>query len=286
MIAIVEIAVEFLKSIPGEIWGATIALSGVWIASKNSNKQLKERLTAESHESDTQRKSELRREVYLEGAQSLTKLTSYLATLPDQYPYEEDAFNNPVNEFLGIASKIQLIGEPKTSHLVASVATKYGTVYLQALQHLMPLQEIIREKDLAEGALEAVGDAIEKTMAQMDALTRSGQTSYSVFEPLSNDLDTLFQRSGEIKDQILSLGSKKIEKQQVYMKWLLTKLKEISDITIELSVSLRSELNVETNVNEFRAAYKENQLAIENELENLTTLISSELNKEENGQQL
>lgn len=208
---------ELFSLIPGEVWGAIIALTTVWISSRNEKTRLITQLQAQAEESEKQRKSDLRREVYLEAAESLNRLNSHLANLPNLDPSSEEATSpNDMLRFTGLSAKVQLIGEPETSKLASRVATQYGSLFLQALQQLLPLHETVQEKEIAEEAYASVGDTMEKTMAQIDALTRSGQQSYSVFEPLTNDINALVKRSDELKEQIHKLGNQKIRYQQDY----------------------------------------------------------------------
>lgn len=61
------------------------------------------------------------------------------------------------------------------------------------------------------------------------------------------------------------------------MRWLLTRLKELSEPTIELSLALRKELDIQGDIKEFRETAKRNHEEIQTELESLIALISDRL---------
>tara|TARA_R100000935_G_C2818388_1_gene158458 strand:+ start:166 stop:1041 length:876 start_codon:yes stop_codon:yes gene_type:complete len=278
----IELITGLFVSIPGEIWGAMIALSGVWISSRTQKTRLRAELQAQSEEADKQRKSDLRREIYLDATESLSRLASHIAQLPNLDPSSEEAMSpEALSQFSGLSAKLQLIAEPKTSKLASKVSTKYGILYLQALQQLLPLQNISIEKEIAEEALESIGDTITKTMAQIDALTRAGLSSYSVFEPLTIDMNTLVQKSDELQEQVRLLGRRKIQHQHDYMRWLLDRLREVTEPTVELSVALREELNIIGDIEEFRKNARENHEEIQSEFENLIELTNQHLESDQ-----
>lgn len=282
MDAALSLTSDIFRSIPGEVWGAAIALCSVWISSKTNKTRLMMEIEANAEESEKQRKSDLRKEIYLEAAESLSRLIAHFSKLPSIDPanYENDSPDEMLR-FSGLSAKVRLIAEPNTSKLAGKVLTKYAGLHLQAIQMIFPLRDTISEKEETDHARESIADALEKTMAQIDALTRAGNESYSVFEPLTRDIDRLVEESNQLKAKSNDLNKQQIRQQHDYMRWLIERLKELDGVTIDLFVALRQELDIEGDAEEFRAISEQNNKELQTEFERLLEHVNSKIEENE-----
>ena len=74
--------IYFVQTIPDVIWSGLIAsvltLGGVLISNRSNSSRLKLQLRHDAEQKTTERTASLRRDVYLEAAEQLTKANAYL----------------------------------------------------------------------------------------------------------------------------------------------------------------------------------------------------------------
>lgn len=108
--------ISFLQSIPDVIWSGLIAsvltLSGVLISNSSNTSRLKLQLQHDAGQKTTERIAALRRDVYLQAAEELTKANTYLGSL-SQIDLAKTNASEGMQGFFGAAAKLQLVAEPK-----------------------------------------------------------------------------------------------------------------------------------------------------------------------------
>lgn len=135
--------INFIQSIPDVVWSAVIAsiltLSGVLISNWSNTNRLKLQLRHDAAQKTTERTAALRRDVYLQAAEELTRANSYLASLPQADLTKTNAAEG-LQGFFAAAAKLQLVAEPKTALLVDQIVAEYGELLLRVFAATIPLQ--------------------------------------------------------------------------------------------------------------------------------------------------
>jgi hypothetical protein len=108
---------DLLKAVPDVIWSGVIAsvltLGGVFISNSSNTKTLKIQLAYDATEKDKDRKTMLRREVYLNVVEESVKANSYLASLPS-LDLASTNFASGLQGFFVAAAKLELVADSKT----------------------------------------------------------------------------------------------------------------------------------------------------------------------------
>ena len=113
-----------IQTIPQTVWtalmGSGFTLLGVIFANRHSRRQLKTQLAADAEEKAKQRRAELRKAVYLEGAEELVKANTVIGALPQTDLSKVNA-GLELKGFFASMIKLQLVGDPKTARLASVV---------------------------------------------------------------------------------------------------------------------------------------------------------------------
>jgi hypothetical protein len=106
-----------LAKIPGEVWGALIAIGGVLLATLNSNRQ-----------GARQRLFEMRRSVYLEGADAIARASALVGRLTD-LKLDTGEVARVMNETAAGLARIHVVGKLQTVSAVMDFQAAFvGTI--------------------------------------------------------------------------------------------------------------------------------------------------------------
>lgn len=253
----------FLTSIPDVIWSGVIAslltLGGVLLANRSSTTRLRIQLQHESQEKARQRRSELRRDVFLVAAEESVKANSYLATLPSSDLSNPDAIT-PIQSFFAAAAKIQMIADTKTALYASQLVGNYGQLLFKVLQLARPIQSAKVDADLSKQHYDEAQVEIKRILAAMTALNESGKPDPEKFAALGRSFE--FQRAQADKfaaEQQHSLNQAKVFHVK-FLKDFLPSVKEIGVKTMKLMIEIRREFEIESDggamENELRAQWQ------------------------------
>jgi hypothetical protein len=125
-----------LQSIPNVVWSglsaALLTLAGVLISNWSNTNRLKIQLNHDAQQKAIERIIGLRREVYLEVMEELTRANTHLASLP-QLDFTKVNPADGFQGFLSTAAKLQLVAEPKTALLVNDLVADFGEIIVKSI---------------------------------------------------------------------------------------------------------------------------------------------------------
>ena len=137
-----------IQTIPQTVWtalmGSGFTLLGVIFANRHSREQLKTQLAADAEEKAKQRLAELRKAVYLEGAEELVKANAVIGALP-QTDLSKVNVGFELKGFFASMMKLQLVGDPKTARLANGLASSYGEVLGRTIIQVLPIRNAVSE---------------------------------------------------------------------------------------------------------------------------------------------
>lgn len=157
--------IEWLAKLPEVVWaalgGSGLTLLGVWLQNLWEGKRLRQRLQHDEAQRNRERQIQLRRDIYLEAADSAVKAQRILADIA--------RVDRPVAELGGVVAPLDLAGLSK-AHLVG----QFGTI--QAFQELgqslftemLSLLEARAEYEEAKLRSEELNDKAAQLVAHRD----------------------------------------------------------------------------------------------------------------------
>lgn len=272
----IEKIIIILSSIPDVVWSGIVAslltLGGVMLSNKSNTRRLQLQLKHDSQEKSKERQATLRREVYLQAAEEITKASSHLGALPQLDPKKmnlADGFHG----FFQTAAKLQLIASSETAKHASNLTIRYAELLLKLIAKAQPIHNTKIDIDICNDLYERNQAEVSRVLALMNQFTESGQKdterfslmqqSFDDFQKLSSDYASVRQAHW-IKHSLLS---------KQYVATLLHEMKEVSELQILLTAAIRKELDLETDSEDIKKRLEENHKRMQEQIDTFLNTI-------------
>lgn len=247
--------VEFLKSIPSTIWavilGSGLTLIGVFVSNMSNNKRLETQLKHDALEKSKERKSIIRREVYLLAAEKLVQANSYLGSL-SQVDITTTNIAAPLEGFFVSATKLSMIANQETARSVNDLVSLYGELVFRLMSKIMPMQSIKSDIEIRNEYYNRTQSEIERILSEMKRINESAESDNQRFLALKQSFDLQQSEAKKIAEERNQLWQKFNKLNIEYARALIHEMKDVSELQIPVLVGIRKELELETNEEEYR----------------------------------
>lgn len=244
-----------IQNIPQTVWtalmGSGFTLLGVIFANRHSRKQLKTQLAADSDEKAKQRRAELRKAVYLEGAEELVKANTVISALPQTDLSKVNA-GLELKGFFASMIKLQLVGDPKTARLASGLASSYGEVLGRTLVQVMPIRNAISSLEIQDGFFKEHQTEIKRILAAMTAGNESVKADFENFDVKNRSLEFHKKQSANIEEERKRLRMLYTSLQLDFVQSVASTMKVLMMEFLPLMLELRRELDVGGNYDDFK----------------------------------
>jgi hypothetical protein len=244
-----------IQNIPQTVWtalmGSGFTLLGVIFANRHSRKQLKTQLAADSDEKAKQRRAELRKAVYLEGAEELVKANTVISALPQTDLSKVNA-GLELKGFFASMIKLQLVGDPKTARLASGLASSYGDVLGRTIVQVMPIRNAISSLEIQDGLFKEHQTEIKRILAAMTAGNESGKADFENFDVKNRSLEFHKKQSANIEEERKRLRMLHTSLQLDFVQSVASTMKVLMMEFLPLMLELRRELDVGGNYDDFK----------------------------------
>lgn len=246
---------KFLAAIPNVIWSGVIAsvltLSGVLISNWSNSSRLRMQLKHDSAEKAKERTATLRRDVYLQAAEELTKANSHLASLPQSDLTKTNAVNG-LQGFFAAAAKLQLVAEPKTALLVNQLVATYGELLLKLLARLLPLQKAKNDISINDDFYNKAQAEVTRVLAEMAKFNEAAQVNNNVFSALQRSFEGYQAQSKLYADARSAAWTEFNQLNIQFCRELLVDLRQIGEQQIPVMIEIRRDLGLTAELSAFR----------------------------------
>ena len=272
-----------LASIPPVIWSGVIAsvltLGGVLIANSSNTKRLRIQLKHDADQKDADRKSAIRREVYLELAKEATKASNYLGSIASVDMAKED-INEGFNDYFIAANKLLVIAENKTSFAVNELSSELSTIVLEIMPDLYKISLLTSNIKSYQQLYDNGRVEINRILAAMTAFNESPlPKNQDTFEMLQLSYDQQTELSEQTTKTLNGFFEKKVIGTIEFAQRILPRIGKISELQLEVLFCIREEIGLSTD----KEAMVQQTLRMRNEqqtnLNNLIATFKSELNE-------
>jgi hypothetical protein len=245
----------YLNSVPDVVWSGVIAsvltLSGVLLSNRSNTTRLRIQLNHDATEKEKERTANLRREVYLEAVEELTRANSHLASLPQKNPTEEN-LGDGFRGFFGAAAKLQLVAEPKTSLLVNQLVAQYGELMLRVMGAAIPLHRIRSEIAVQDDLYNQAQSQVTRVLAEMAKFNEAAQVNDARFGALQRSFDGFQAQASQHADARSRAWSEFNRHNVDFCRQLITEMRAIGEQQIPVLVEIRRDLGLTTELEAFR----------------------------------
>lgn len=264
-----------MAQIPDVVWAALLAsgltLLGVMLSNWGNTRRLVKQLSHDSVEKDKDRINALRKDVYLRAAEEAAKVNSYLGKIPQLDPSREN-IGDGLAEFLGVAAKLQLVSQPKTSRLTGELVTRYGEIMLTLLAKATPVHNLNADIRIAGDFYDRNHAEVLRALAEMKHLNESGEKNPHRFEALELSI----KHARDAADHFHSERSKAYAQHAIAMRdytiTLFQEIRSVARLQMQLSAAIRSELNLATDMVEYESRLQENFERMDKAVQQLLSL--------------
>lgn len=259
MAAVVEIFTLFigaLGQVPLAIWtgigGASIPLITLILTNRQKNKEQARQHAHDADEKLKQRLAELRRSVYLNGAEEMVKANAAIGALPRTDLTKVD-LGKELQGFFASMMKLQMVGAPETAQLANDLASVYGEILGQTITRVMPIRNALADLSIQDSLYEGHKAEFDRILAATIALRES-----TVPDPAKLDaLDVSFQYHNKAMIEINTvrdrLHAEHLKLHLDFMHSMPGTISALMERHAPLLVAIRRELDVGGEVEFFKA---------------------------------
>jgi len=245
----------FLNNIPAVVWsgvvGSFITIVGVLISNQSNTKRLMLQLKHDASENAIERSSELRRAVYLDAAEELTKASSHLASLA-QIDIVKENLADGLNGLFAVFAKLQLVAEPKTALLVNKLGGAYSELFMKILPKLMPLKNLQSDISINDDFYNQKFAESSKILLKISDFNETSQADIDIFNALKNKL-TETQKQAQLYADNRNSAWKSFNNLHLdFLRELLIEMRAIGEMQIPVMIAIRQDLGLTSQLQDFR----------------------------------
>jgi predicted metal-dependent hydrolase len=247
-----------LDSIPAAAWAAAGAVFGAVVAfiasiilNYGNNRRLKIQLEHDGAEKNVDRMNALRREVYLSAVEEMAKASGYLASLPSR-DLAKTNISEDLQGLFASAAKLSLVGSPKTQLAMDMLGVAYTKLVFDILQRLGPLQDISSNIALNIKMYEQVMVDVHRVLGELTLFSESTQTDEYKHAALQSSFDFFNGQAQKFNEDRESAQIEFNRLLGVFNNELFRDMEPIARLQIEVMISVRTDLGVETDSDDMR----------------------------------
>lgn len=251
--------------------GAGLTLAGaVWADYRNSKRQRVQH-AFDAEQNEIEQKRELRKDVYLPVAESLSKLQAAIGNLA--FATSTDVASAALAEFTAAIGKMTLISDTDTVVKCSRMVTWYTGIYLETIAESSLVRAFKEHAEKERNARQEAREAVERAKQEYNDFV--GESRMTAHREASR-LNILVQDSiAQLAKAEASLEAAMNEASEAEMKCAMSTLQRVipaNEHSFPLIVALRTELGVKTDERVLAAALDGSRDAAVEKLKELLSL--------------
>ena len=225
-------------------------------------------LQHDSDEKAKQRKADLRKDVYLLAAEELIKANTFISSLSQADLTKINAAEG-VQGFFSAAAKLQMICEVKTSLLVGELVGAYGVLLFKVLSKIQPIHRLQANILISNDLYNLAQSEVSRVLAEMTHYNESAKTDEAVFNALRRSFEFQQAQSTKFAEERNELYQQRNSLNVAFAKELIAEMKQTGELSIEVMVEIRRELDVGGDINMFMQQMNEQRQKMSLQLDSL-----------------
>lgn len=200
-----------------------------------SNNQLKH--------SEIEREKNIKKEVYLQAVEALTRTQNIVASLSNLDVVEQEITKQMVDDS-GLIAKVQIVGSEST---VKAVTTIMGSIGAAILQLMLERSSLIRRKNhikILDDLRSKEQDEIERYITIMKNLNLEGNKDPHLWKTINENIDFQSKQRDEHQEEINSLWEIQNKEHLIFTQKCMDKFFEITSLLPDAVLSIRKDLNL------------------------------------------
>ena len=247
---------NYVAMIPNVVWAAILAsaltLFGVMLSNRSNTSRLIKTIEHESAENEKDRIHALRKDVYLQTAEAMAEVGSYLSKIPQMDPLKENLADG-FSGFFVASIKLQLVAESGTAKLANELTARYTEMLFLLLAKASQVHTLQSSIQIAGELYNQKRSEVARVLAEMTQLNESGSAAPLRFEALKYSLDNAHLAAMQLgEDRLKSLEERNLAMRE-YTISLLEEMCAVGPLQMHLTAAIRGELALTTEVSDYEA---------------------------------
>lgn len=264
MDAIAGVLQEILRAfarIPDVVWSGVIAslitMSGVLLSNRGNSKRFEKQLAHESNERVLERRSAIRKEVFLRGAEEIVKANRHFAVLP-YLPIATLSKSDGLAGFFESAMKLQLVCGVETAVLVGELTARYGELLLVVLPKLLPIGESGTRAEICQANWERSSSDAKRLLTKFQAMAESGAEHFPDLKEVEVALQQALATMNEAQAQWDAASALQTNLRIALSRELMGLMKPVNEAQSPVMGALRREIGLGMDEGKFQEMLESN----------------------------
>lgn len=204
-----------------------------------------------------EREKSIKKEVYMEAAEAITKAQNMVANFSN-FNINEEAITAEFSSEAGKIAKVQIVGSGETVKAVTTIMSAIGEATLSLMLRRSPL---IQRKNLIafnEKHQDKSQAEVERYISIMKNLNLQGNADQGLWGTINRAIDYENEQIKKYDQEIDSLWEVQNTEHLKYAQKCMDKFFEISSLMPDAILAVRNELDLKISPNEYLDIYNEN----------------------------
>lgn len=255
-VEIITLIIGALEQVPLAFWtgvgGASIPLITLIFTNRQKNREQARQHEHDADEKLKQRLAELRRSVYLNGAEEVVKANVTIGSLP-MIDLQKVDLGKELQGFFASMMKLQMVCTPETVQLANDLASTYAEVLGQTITKVMPIKNVSTDLSVQDSLYEGHKLEFDRLLAASNASRESGVAEPAKFDALNASFQYQHKRMTEINVVRDGLRAKHLKLHMEFMHSITGIMASLTEQQGPLLAAIRRELDVGGDVEFFKA---------------------------------
>lgn len=192
---------------------------------------------------EIEREKNIKKEVYLQAVEALTRTQNVVATLSNLNTDEQKITSGMVNDS-GLIAKVQIVGSEKTVKAVTTIMAQIGTAIMELMLQRGVLVERKNTIEMLEGFRSKAQSEIERYIAIMKNLNLEGNQDKRLWDTINNSIQFETKQRDEYAQEISDLWESQNKEHLEFTQNCMNRFFEITSLLPGAVLAVREELNL------------------------------------------
>ena len=194
--------------------------------------------------SEIERVKSIKKEVYLQATEALTRTQNIVANLAN-LNIDEQKINAEMVKYSGLIAKVQIVGSEKTVKAVTTIMSSIGTAILELMLERSALVNRKNEIELLEKYRIKSADEIDRYISIMKNVNLEGSQDQRLWDTINQNIEFESTQRDKYAQEINDLWEIQNKEHLEFTKKCMDKFFEITSLLPDAVLSVREELDLD-----------------------------------------
>lgn len=249
-----------IRAIPDTVWAAIIAslltVGGVLLTNRESSKRLLAQLKHDSAQRDRERHMSLRRDVYLQAAEAISRTQAILGRLLDLNTPDGDlATESRIDS--GVIARIQVVGTDQTVRAVSAFMNEFAVAYAELSFERICLVERKNRIELVKQYREKASQEQDRWLELMKRMNLQGSSDQCLWNVIQGNFEFARKQHEGYSREEQSLWAEQNREHLQSLKSCIEHSSRLAELIPPAVFAVRDELELPLNTDEYMKSFNE-----------------------------